>query len=103
MKAFCNLFGNRVKPILGNMILLLVNDRISQGCNDNEIASVVAVAEEGAAEGVLTFVIGVNDPPLPDAPNTVSISRKSAPAAAPEVHLLIQAPRHKRPRTSARW
>lgn len=56
----------------GKYVIVLVTDGFPQGCDDNEIESVVAIAADGAADGVLTFVIGVNNPPLDGAPDTVS-------------------------------
>jgi len=58
--------------VAGKYAIVLVTDGYPQGCDDNDIASVTAVAEDAAEEGIFTYVIGVNNPPLPDAPDTVS-------------------------------
>lgn len=56
----------------GKYAVVLVTDGYPSGCADNEIATVVDVAEEAAEDGVLTYVIGVNNPPIEGAPDTVS-------------------------------
>jgi hypothetical protein len=57
----------------GKYVIVLVTDGYPQGCDDDEhdIGPVVAVAEEAAADGVDTYVIGVNNPPIDDAPDTL--------------------------------
>lgn len=51
--------------------VVLVTDGYPQGCDDNEISSVVDEVA-GRADTIPTYVIGVANPPIPDAPDTVS-------------------------------
>jgi hypothetical protein len=51
--------------------IVLVTDGYPQGCDDQSIET-VAAAVQGAADRFPTYVIGVRNPPLPDAPDTVS-------------------------------
>jgi hypothetical protein len=47
----------------GNYVIVLVTDGVPEHCPDNSIASVVALAAEAAADGLPTYVIGINNPP----------------------------------------
>ncbi len=55
----------------GHYALVLVTDGYPQGCDDNEIASVVTVVQAAAAT-TPTYVIGVANPPIDGAPDTVT-------------------------------
>lgn len=54
--------------------MVLVTDGYPQGCDDDtdSVDAVVNEAQAAAREGVPTYVIGVANPPLKDAPDTVS-------------------------------
>ena len=47
----------------GNYVIVLVTDGVPEHCSDNSIASVVALVAEAAADGLPTYVIGINNPP----------------------------------------
>ena len=55
----------------GRYALVMVTDGYPQGCDDQSIQSVVDVVA-GQADTVPTYVIGVANPPLDGAPDTVS-------------------------------
>lgn len=55
----------------GLYAVVLVTDGYPQGCDDNDIPTVVELVSEHAST-IPTYVIGVENPPLPDAPDTVS-------------------------------
>lgn len=55
----------------GHYALVLVTDGYPQGCDDDEIASVVS-AVQAAAATTPTYVIGVANPPIEGAPDTVT-------------------------------
>jgi hypothetical protein len=55
----------------GHYALVLVTDGYPQGCDDNEIASVVTEVQAAAAT-TPTYVIGVANPPIDGAPDTVT-------------------------------
>jgi hypothetical protein len=55
----------------GHYALVLVTDGYPQGCDDNEIPSVVTVVQ-AAAGTTPTYVIGVANPPIDGAPDTVT-------------------------------
>jgi hypothetical protein len=58
----------------GNYAIVLVTDGYPQGCDDEDdrVEAVVAEAEGAAREGVRSYVIGVANPPVDGAPDTVS-------------------------------
>jgi hypothetical protein len=58
----------------GRFAIVLVTDGYPQGCDDADdtIEAVVAEVEAALGEEVSTYVIGVANPPVPDAPDTVS-------------------------------
>ncbi len=58
----------------GRFAIVLVTDGYPQGCDDEDdtIEAVVAEVEAALGDGVSTYVIGVANPPVPDAPDTVS-------------------------------
>jgi hypothetical protein len=56
----------------GNYAVVLVTDGYPQDCPDNSIQSVVNVASAAAADQIPTYVIGVNNPPISGAPDTVT-------------------------------
>ena len=56
----------------GKYVIVLVTDGYPQSCKDNEISSVVDAAAAGLEDGVMTYVIGVNNPDIEGAPDTVS-------------------------------
>jgi hypothetical protein len=55
----------------GHYALVLVTDGYPQGCDDNAIASVVSEVQAAAAT-TPTYVIGVANPPIDGAPDTVT-------------------------------
>lgn len=55
----------------GKYAIVLVTDGYPQGCDDDEIAS-VAQAVSAVAATIPTYVIGVANPPIDGAPDTVS-------------------------------
>ncbi len=61
----------RMQTDPGRYVIVLVTDGYPQGCDDNEIASVVGVVSNVAAT-IPTYVVGVKNPPLPNAPDTVT-------------------------------
>ncbi|WP_437291245.1 vWA domain-containing protein [Sorangium sp. So ce406] len=75
----------------GKYAIVLVTDGYPQGCDDDSdtIDAVVADAQEALASNVLTYVIGVANPPLPGAQDTVSSLDKIAAAGGTEEAVLI--------------
>ncbi|HWA77471.1 MAG TPA: vWA domain-containing protein [Polyangiaceae bacterium] len=55
----------------GRYVIVLVTDGYPQGCNDNEITSVANVVS-AVAGTIPTYVIGVANPPIQGAPDTVT-------------------------------
>lgn len=55
----------------GRYVIVLVTDGYPEGCNDNAIAS-VAAAVQAVAGTIPTYVIGVKNPPIAGAPDTVT-------------------------------
>lgn len=55
----------------GRYVIVLVTDGYPQGCDDNEIASVASVVS-AVASTIPTYVIGVANPPIQGAPDTVT-------------------------------
>jgi hypothetical protein len=51
--------------------IVLVTDGYPQGCDDVDISTVVDVAEDIMVSGIKTYVIGVNNPSIEDAPDTL--------------------------------
>jgi hypothetical protein len=56
----------------GNYAIVLVTDGYPQDCPDSTIQSVVNVASAAAADQIPTYVIGVKNPPISGAPDTVT-------------------------------
>jgi hypothetical protein len=57
----------------GKYVLVLVTDGYPQGCGDtNNITNTASAVAAPLAEGISTYVIGVKNPPLPDAPDVTS-------------------------------
>jgi hypothetical protein len=75
----------------GRYAIVLVTDGYPQGCDDadDSVDAVVAVAEEARADGVDTYVIGVANPPIDDAPDTVSDLHAIAEAGGTQQAFLI--------------
>ncbi|MGC4095206.1 MAG: vWA domain-containing protein [Polyangiaceae bacterium] len=61
----------RMQTTPGRYVLVLVTDGYPQGCSDNAIASVVNVVS-GVAATIPTYVVGVKNPPVDGAPDTVT-------------------------------
>lgn len=75
----------------GKFVMVLVTDGYPQGCDDaaDSVDAVVAEARAAAAEGVRTYVIGVANPPISGAPDTVTDLQKVAVAGQTEKTYLI--------------
>ncbi|MFZ5892458.1 MAG: vWA domain-containing protein [Myxococcota bacterium] len=72
----------------GRYAIVLVTDGYPQGCSDNAISSVVnAVAE--VKNTIPTYVVGVRNPPIDGAPDTVTDLQAIAVAGGTEVAYLI--------------
>jgi von Willebrand factor type A domain len=63
----------------GRYALVLVTDGYPQDCDDDEIASVAALVKTRAAD-IPTYVIGVTNPPIDDAPDVTTNLREIAEA-----------------------
>lgn len=75
----------------GSYAIVLVSDGYPQGCDDDDdrIETVVAEAKGALAAGLPTYVIGVANPKLEDAPDTVSNLGQIAEAGGTERAFLI--------------
>jgi hypothetical protein len=75
----------------GKYAIVLVTDGYPQGCDDEEdsIEAVVAEAKVALAAGISTYVIGVANPKLSGAPDTVSNLGQVAVAGGTERAFLI--------------
>jgi hypothetical protein len=75
----------------GNYAIVLVTDGYPQGCDEDSdsIEAVVDEAQAAAADGVRTYVIGVANPPIDDAPDTVSDLHQVASAGQTETAYLV--------------
>jgi hypothetical protein len=73
----------------GIYAVVLVTDGYPSGCDDNEISSVVAEVSSHAAT-IPTYVIGVANPPIPDAPDTVSDLHAIAAAGGTSQAFIIE-------------
>ena len=75
----------------GRYAIVLVTDGYPQGCDDEDdtIEAVVAEAEGALADGVSTYVIGVANPPIDDAPDTVTNLEDIAKAGGTSPAFLI--------------
>jgi hypothetical protein len=75
----------------GRYAIVLVTDGYPQGCDDEDdaIDAVVSVIEAARADDVATYVIGVANPPVDDAPDTVSDLHALAEAGGTEQAYLI--------------
>jgi hypothetical protein len=75
----------------GRYAIVLITDGYPQGCDDADdtIEAVVAEAEGAAQDGVQTYVIGVANPPIDDAPDTVTNLEDIAAAGGTSPAFLI--------------
>jgi hypothetical protein len=75
----------------GRYAIVLVTDGYPQGCDDADdtIEAVVAEAEDARGDEIDTYVIGVANPPIDDAPDTVSDLHAIAAAGGTEQAFLI--------------
>lgn len=75
----------------GKYAIVLVTDGYPQGCDkeDDTISAVVADVGAALADDVSTYVIGVANPPISGAPDTVSDLHQIAAAGGTEEALLI--------------
>jgi hypothetical protein len=75
----------------GNYAIVLVTDGYPQGCDDEDdtIEAVVAEAQAAAGDGVRTYVIGVANPPISGAPDTVSDLHEIASAGQTQRAYLV--------------
>lgn len=69
--------------------IVLVTDGYPQGCDDVDISTVVNVAEDIMVSGIKTYVIGVNNPPIEDAPDTLDNLHLIAKAGGTEEAFII--------------
>lgn len=76
---------------LGRFAIVLVTDGYPQGCDDEDDTIEAVVTEVQAARGtdIATYVIGVANPPIDDAPDTVSNLHAIAEAGGTEQAFLI--------------
>jgi hypothetical protein len=72
----------------GRYALVLVTDGYPQDCDDDEIGSVAKLVKMHAAD-TPTYVIGVTNPPLPDAPDVTTNLSEVAKAGGTEKAYLI--------------
>lgn len=75
----------------GSYAIVLVTDGYPQGCDeaDDSVEAVVTEAQAALATGVRTYVIGVANPPVSGAPDTVTDLHAIAAAGATEQAFLI--------------
>ena len=75
----------------GRFAIVLVTDGYPQGCDDADdtIEAVVSEVEAARATDIATYVIGVANPPIDDAPDTVSDLHAIAEAGGTEQAFLI--------------
>jgi hypothetical protein len=75
----------------GRYAIVLITDGYPQGCDDEDdtIEAVVAEAEGAKQDGVSTYVIGVANPPIDDAPDTVTNLEDIAAAGGTSPAFLI--------------
>jgi hypothetical protein len=75
----------------GRYAIVLVTDGYPQGCDDadDEISAVVAEVEAALDEEITTYVIGVANPPIDGAPDTVSDLQGIAEAGGTQRAFLI--------------
>lgn len=75
----------------GRYAIVLITDGYPQGCDDEDdtVDAVVAEAEAALADGIQTYVIGVANPPIDDAPDTVSNLEEIAKAGGTSPAFLI--------------
>jgi hypothetical protein len=74
MRGTRELVASQRADVAGNYAIVLVTDGYPQGCDDEDdsVAAVVSEAAQAARDGVRTYVIGVANPPLDGAPDTVT-------------------------------
>jgi hypothetical protein len=75
----------------GRYALVLVTDGYPQGCDDADdtLEAVAEPIETARADGTDTYVIGVANPPIDDAPDTVSDLHRLAEAGGTSMAFLI--------------
>ncbi len=75
----------------GQRAIVLVTDGYPQGCNDDldDVERVVEEARAALGEGATTYVIGVANPPVSGAPDTVSDLERIAVAGGTKKAFLI--------------
>ncbi|WP_437728428.1 vWA domain-containing protein [Sorangium sp. So ce861] len=75
----------------GKYAIVLVTDGYPQGCDEasDTIDAVVADAQAAFADSILTYVIGVENPPIEGAPDTLDDLHKIAAAGGTEGAVLI--------------
>lgn len=91
LPALRGVIGNveqQMQDTPGRYVIVLVTDGYPQGCDDNSIDSVVQVVS-GIAARIPTYVVGVKNPPLPDAPDTVTDLNAVAVAGGTERAYII--------------
>ncbi len=70
-------------------VMVLVTDGVPQGCDDNSFESIES-ALSGVAARVPTYVIGVENPPIEDAPENVSALHAFAEAGGTGTAFIIE-------------
>ncbi|WP_437593645.1 vWA domain-containing protein [Sorangium sp. So ce1000] len=91
MQGTSAFIGAQRQQLPGKYAVVLVTDGYPQGCDDasDSVDAVVADVQAALADDILTYVIGVGNPPLPGAPNTVSGLHAIAAAGGTESAVLI--------------
>jgi hypothetical protein len=71
MRGTVSFVQQQMQTTPGRYVIVLVTDGYPQDCDDDAIASVVNVVS-GIAATIPTYVVGVKNPPIDDAPDTVT-------------------------------
>lgn len=89
MNGLTQFIQNSRETVPGKYVIVLVTDGYPQGCDDNEIDSVVSVAEAALADGISTYVIGIQNPDIDGAPETVENLTDVAAGGGTEAAFII--------------
>ncbi|WP_438030027.1 vWA domain-containing protein [Sorangium sp. So ce233] len=91
MRGTSEFIGAQRQQNPGRYAIVLVTDGYPQGCDEasDTIDAVVADAQEALAANVPTYVIGVENPPIQGAPDTLDDLHKIAAAGGTESAVLI--------------
>ncbi|WP_437971353.1 VWA domain-containing protein [Sorangium sp. So ce260] len=91
MRGTTSFIGAQRQQNPGKYAIVLVTDGYPQGCDEasDTIDAVVADAQAALADSIFTYVIGVENPPIPGAPDTLDDLHKIAAAGGTESAVLI--------------